>query len=221
MARTRAEFEHVKRLIGDGLSDRQIATLTGISQPIVRRGRHLEHPPGRRSHHFDWRVPDAYAYCYLLGCYLGDGTVAQWSRNGWELRLYCDQRYAEVMDEIRAAAILTFPDASPTTFVSRTAGSAVVRISHPGVAQAFPQHGPGRKHLRRIALTDWQIELCQWPSVSPHWRPLNSPLVAIVSPRWWPSNLPTRGHRFSPAGVWDRVQVRGFTPLPAVACASR
>ena len=39
---------------------------------------------------------------------------------------------------------------------------------------------------------------CQWPSVSPHWWPLNSPLVAIISPRWWPSNLPTRGHRFSP-----------------------
>ena len=25
---------------------------------------------------------------------------------------------------------------------------------------------------------------CQWPSVSPHWRPLDSPLVAIISPRW-------------------------------------
>lgn len=34
-----------------------------------------------------------------------------------------------------------------------------MRISHPGVAQAFPQHGPGRKHLRRIVLADWQIEL--------------------------------------------------------------
>ena len=43
---------------------------------------------------------------------------------------------------------------------------------------------------------------CQWPSVSPRWRPLNSPLVAIVSPRWWPSDLPTCGHRFSPAGSW-------------------
>ena len=42
---------------------------------------------------------------------------------------------------------------------------------------------------------------CQWPSVSPHRWPLNSPLVAIVSPRWWPSDLPTRGRRFSPAGV--------------------
>ncbi len=62
---------------------------------------------------------------------------------------------------------------------------------------------------------------CQWPSVSPHWRPLNSPLAAIVSPHWWPSDLPTRGHRFSPAGGWVGVQARGLTPLPAVACASR
>ena len=42
--------------------------------------------------------------------------------------------------------------------------------------------------------------LCQWPSVSPHWRPRNSPLVAIVSPRWWPSEVPTGGHRISPRG---------------------
>ena len=29
---------------------------------------------------------------------------------------------------------------------------------HPAIAQAIPQHGPGRKHLRRIVLADWQIE---------------------------------------------------------------
>jgi len=62
--------------------------------------------------------------------------------------------------------------------------------------------------------------LCQWPSVSRHWRPRNSPLVAIVSPRWWPSDLPTGGHRISPPGMRSG-QVRGVTPLPAVACASR
>jgi hypothetical protein len=28
-----------------------------------------------------------------------------------------------------------------------------------------------------------------------------SPLVAIVSPRWWPADVPTGGHRFSPSGV--------------------
>jgi len=31
---------------------------------------------------------------------------------------------------------------------------------------------------------------CQWPSVSPHWRPRISPLVAIFSPRWWPRISP-------------------------------
>jgi hypothetical protein len=51
---------------------------------------------------------------------------------------------------------------------------------------------------------------CQWPSVSPHWRPRNSPLVAIISPRWWPSEVPTGGHRISPPGgllVWPAVRI--------------
>ena len=143
----------------DGLGDRRIASLTDIPQPTVRGWRHLEHPPGRRSHHLTWRVSDEFAHSYLLGCYLGDGTVAHPSPNGWELRLACDRRYVDVMDEIRAAAVLTFPDARPTTFASRIAASAIVRISHPGIAVAFPQHGPGRKHLRRIVLAVWQTEL--------------------------------------------------------------
>jgi hypothetical protein len=50
---------------------------------------------------------------------------------------------------------------------------------------------------------------CQWPRRSPHWRTgflptdghRNSPLVAIESPRYWPS--------------------RGTTPFPAVASVSR
>lgn len=159
MTRTKAEFDHVKQLMSEGLSDRRIAMLTGIPHPTVRRWRHRDHPPGRRSHHFAWRVRDNYAYSYLLGCYLGDGTVAHASRNGWELRLSCDQRYVDILDEIRAAAALTFADARPTTFASAVGGSALVRISHPGIAEAFPQHGPGRKHLRRIALADWQAEL--------------------------------------------------------------
>jgi hypothetical protein len=159
MPRTKAEFDHVKELMREGLSDRRIAVLTNIPHPTVRRWRHREQAPGRRSHHFSWRVPDAYAYCYLLGCYLGDGNIAHPSRNDWELRLACDQRYVDVLDEIRAAATLTFLDAQPTTFASSTGASALVRISHPGIAQAFPQHGPGRKHLRRIVLAGWQMDL--------------------------------------------------------------
>jgi hypothetical protein len=49
--------------------------------------------------------------------------------------------------------------------------------------------GTAHNYLRFLA--DYlSLVRCQWPSVSPHWRQRNSPLVAIVSPRWWPSDLP-------------------------------
>ncbi len=32
-------------------------------------------------------------------------------------------------------------------------------ICHPAIGRAFPQHGPGRKHLRKIELVDWQLKL--------------------------------------------------------------
>ena len=35
----------------------------------------------------------------------------------------------------------------------------------------------------------------------------------MVSPRWWPPNLPTRGHRFSPAGGWIVFSGEGLHPL--------
>jgi hypothetical protein len=33
------------------------------------------------------------------------------------------------------------------------------RRREPGVARAFPQHGPGRKHERPIVLEPWQLEI--------------------------------------------------------------
>src|SRR5436305_3844503 len=107
MAHTKAEFDHVKKLMSDGLGDYRIAALHRYLADNDLPWRRRERPPGRTSHHFSWRVLDAYAYCYLLGCYLGDGTLAHPSRNGWEIRDSCDQRYADIIDEIEAAAILT------------------------------------------------------------------------------------------------------------------
>ena len=35
----------------------------------------------------------------------------------------------------------------------------MVSVTHAAVGRAFPQHGPGKKHLRLIELTDWQLAL--------------------------------------------------------------
>ena len=54
------------------------------------------------------------------------------------------------------------------------------------------------------------------------------PTGGHLIPHWWPSFLPAGGHRMSPLVAIEsphrgglRGQVRGITPLPAVACASR
>lgn len=54
---------------------------------------------------------------------------------------------------------VTFPGRLSTRISSSTGASDVISICHPGIGEAFPQHGPGRKHLRRIVLSDWQLEL--------------------------------------------------------------
>jgi hypothetical protein len=95
----------------------------------------------------------------VLGCYLGDGHINHRSANGWELRVACDQRYPGITAEIEAALAATFPGSNPTRFAASGGASDVLRISHPAVGVAFPQHGPGPKHRRVIALLDWQTKL--------------------------------------------------------------
>ena len=101
--------------------------------------------------------PDGAAYCYLLGIYLGDGTVVV-QRGVW-LQVVNDRRYPGISNEILAAMAETFPGRLPRVHPSSVGESDVLCISHPAVLRAFPQHGAGRKHLRPIVLTDWQLEL--------------------------------------------------------------
>jgi hypothetical protein len=162
MWRTDAEFGCVKQLVSAGLSDYKIAALTGIPRATVLRWRCREHPPHAGLGPLkaaDWVVCEPASYCYLLGCYLGDGHLIHRPPNGWTLRIACDRRYPAIIDEIRTAIAVTFPGRSSTRIAASSGASDVVSVSHPAVGRAFPQHGPGRKHLRPIVLADWQLEL--------------------------------------------------------------
>jgi hypothetical protein len=100
---------------------------------------------------------DACSYCYLLGAYLGDGTICV-QRGVW-LQIVNDRRYPSISAEIRRAMETTFPGRPSRSHPSTAGESDVLCISHPALLRAFPQHGPGRKHLRPIILADWQLEL--------------------------------------------------------------
>jgi len=155
-----ASYEAVMALLGKGLSDYKIAQRSGVTRGTVRNWRLATNPPltvQRDALAAEWSVEDGGAYCYLLGTYLGDGTVCV--QKGVWLQIVNDRRYPGISNEILAAMAKTFPGRAPRVHPSSVGKSDVLCMSHPAVLRAFPQHGAGRKHLRPIVLTDWQLEL--------------------------------------------------------------
>lgn len=101
---------------------------------------------------------DVGAYSALLGFYLGDGCVSEY-RGKLSLRVSCDQTYPGIIEDV-------------TSVMQRVRGDG--RVGHvpaPGVTVVrswwqhwpclFPQHGPGRKHERKLTLEPWQQHLVQ------------------------------------------------------------
>jgi hypothetical protein len=106
----------------------------------------------------EWLPPDPRSYSYLLGMYLGDGCVTT-TRRTYQLVIVCDASYPEIIDDCWAATTLTLLPRA--THCYRVSSSRCVRVvaSSTHWPEVFPQHGPGRKHTRRIVLAPWQREI--------------------------------------------------------------
>jgi hypothetical protein len=93
----------------------------------------------------------------LLGWYLGDGSLALLRRGLYVLQVDTDNAYPGLMDEIEQSMRRVKPGGS----VHRTArkGCKAIKMQWKHWPCVFPQHGPGRKHNRKIALQDWQQEI--------------------------------------------------------------
>ena len=151
--RTLRERREVNKWIARGASDYAIAGITGIPRGTIQHWRTKPHrgpqSPGR------WRPPDAASYAYLLGLYLGDGCLSQ---GGTVLMIALDADYPGIVHGVEAAIEATVPGINTRRYqpidnlVRVVASSTVWR-------QAFPQHGPGRKHQRPIQLVGWQLKI--------------------------------------------------------------
>jgi hypothetical protein len=148
-----------------------------------------------------WVPPDALSYAYLLGAYLGDGYI---SPKG-QLVIACDRRYPEIIEECCGAIILTSLRNHVGVCPHRDTQCVRVTCSWQGWFEAFPQHGLGRKHDRRIALEAWQqavVDRFPWHFLrgllhSDGCRTVNrfktklpsGPVREYEYPRWFFSNL--------------------------------
>lgn len=93
-------------------------------------------------------------YAYLFGLYLGDGSIAD---KHHRLEISLDSRQPEIIESC-AAAMRTLHPRGLANIRRRKNGSNcdVVNSYAWQWLVLFPQHGAGRKHLRKIELRDWQ-----------------------------------------------------------------
>jgi hypothetical protein len=105
-----------------------------------------------------WRPPDSWSYSYLLGMYLGDGCVSS-NRGSYQLVVACDAAYPQIIEDCWAAMMLTLLPRRVHCNPHRSSCSVRVVGSSKRWPEAFPQHGPGRKHDRKIELALWQREI--------------------------------------------------------------
>jgi hypothetical protein len=118
---------------------------------------------GGAAHRFKDLPPE---YVYLLGLYLGDGCISAYRRGVYKLRINLDVRYPGIVDACEEAIRAVEPGRRVHRLGRRSnyTGSSehtLVEVSaySKGWACLFPQHGPGRKHHRRIKLVEWQRDL--------------------------------------------------------------
>ncbi|HZU47663.1 MAG TPA: LAGLIDADG family homing endonuclease [Mycobacterium sp.] len=160
MVRSAEEFQAVQRLIAIGMNDCAIARQTGIPRRTVWEWRskptRVRSPSASSAcgidHDFSALPPSA--YCYLFGLYLGDGCVSRHPRT-WRLRIVLDAKYPGIIESCREAINLLMPGQRAATLL-RSDRCTEVSLYSTHWPCLFPQHGPGKKHLRPIRLEEWQ-----------------------------------------------------------------
>ncbi len=97
------------------------------------------------------------SYAYLLGQYLGDGCLTPMPRDVFKLRIATCDDYPLIRQRTVDAINAVTPDNK--VGVAQREGCAEVYSHSKHWPCLFPQHGPGRKHERSIALEAWQAEI--------------------------------------------------------------
>ncbi|MFE4593244.1 helix-turn-helix domain-containing protein [Streptomyces laurentii] len=153
-------------LVAQGRSLNSVSKQTGISRAALRGWRtHLEPRPRMTAHRAPCvrcrpvpGLPDAVeAYSYLLGLYLGDGCVSPHREGSQHLRIACADAWPGLIEACRDAIRSVQPHGSVTA-VRKRGCVAVTSYGRHWIC-LFPQHGPGKKHERRIALEAWQQDI--------------------------------------------------------------
>ncbi|MFC7261667.1 transcriptional regulator [Streptomyces lutosisoli] len=150
-------------LVAQGRSLNSASKETGVSRAAIRSWQTRIEPRGRsglpcpRCQDIPSPPEDQAAYAYLLGLYLGDGCINAHRRGVYFIRIVLDNAWPGLIDACEAAMRSVRPDNSVCRVKKQ--GCVAVTGSSKHWPCLFPQHGPGMKHNRKIALEPWQQEI--------------------------------------------------------------
>jgi hypothetical protein len=167
--RSPEDLQLVLRLGTEGLSISEISRRSGVSRATCRAWLGGQVPArirGARSSCAEcgapthvWQSLPAQQYVYLLGLYLGDGTISHIHRGVFRLRITLDSRYDGIVGECQLAMGAVMPENKVGLLQHAHQNSVEVGSYSRQWPCLFPQHGPGPKQERDITLAPWQLEL--------------------------------------------------------------
>lgn len=149
-------------LVAQGQSLNAVSRETGVSRAAIRAWQVRISPvsptAGCPRCGPEPRLPEApAAYAYLLGLYLGDGCISAQPRGSYVLRVACADAWPGLIEACREAVSQVRPANRVCTV--RKQGCVMVTSFSKHWPCLLPQHGPGKKHERRIELEPWQKEI--------------------------------------------------------------
>ncbi|WP_240506141.1 helix-turn-helix domain-containing protein [Thermoactinospora rubra] len=158
--------QHALRLLRSGLSITEVSRQLGVNRSTVRDWRDHEDRDSPMTGVcprccLSPSLPSpGHTYTYLLGLYLGDGCISRVGdprKDVWSLRIAC----ADAWPGIRAECVAAMQAIRPTNKVRvlQRQGYSEVNSFSKHWPHLFPQHGPHKKHERKIVLEPWQRSL--------------------------------------------------------------
>jgi hypothetical protein len=186
------DFQFAKRMIAWGMNDCAIGRLMGISRTTIRdwrtgklrSGNELDRNCAHQANRCSLCGEGAFnekSYAYVLGLYLGDGSISHCPRGVVRLRVALDSSYPGIINECANGIETLLIGRKLTAGKVACLGCTQVNSYWKHWPCVFPQHGVGPKHLRPIQLAGWQVQIVE---TQPHlllrglihsdgWRGLN------------------------------------------------
>jgi hypothetical protein len=164
--RPREQIGHVRTLSAAGHNNCEISRRTGIPRSTIsgwlngrgpRTGSGTCIRCGGLRHPFPTILESQYAY--LLGLYLGDGCLLHHPRRVYRLHVFLDAAHPVIAAECEAAMQLVMPASKAVSRRDKRQRMVHVVFYSKHWPHLFPQHGPGVKHKRKIALEPWQQQI--------------------------------------------------------------